>query len=643
MTKNFYITTPIYYPSAKLHIGHAYSTTMADCMTRYKKMCGYETYFLTGSDEHGMKIQRSAEANGLTPKAYVDEIVQGFKNLWTALDISNDDFIRTTDIRHYKAVEKIFKIIYDKGDIYHSSYSGHYCTSCEAYFTERQLNEGHTCPDCGKATEIIEEESYFFKMSAYQDKLLEYIKAHPDFIKPESRRNEMINFIKQGLDDLSISRTSFDWGIPVPINDKHVIYVWFDALTNYISALNWAEENDALYQKFWPADIHLVGKDIARFHCVIWPCILLSAGLPLPKQVFGHGWLLIDGGKMSKSKGNVVDPNVLIEKYGSDAIRYYLLSDITAGQDRNYSEEALVNRINIDLANDYGNLLSRTVAMIDKYFNGLIPKTKTKTDYDLDLEKTAKECGKIAANYLEQLDFPKALESIWKLITRANKYIDETTPWVLAKDEANKELLKSVMYHLAESLRIATTLLMPFMPKLASRVSEQLGYDFTGATWEMGESWGLLEEGTKVCKKEALFPRVDLATLKIPEESSEEVSKKPGHTPLKESIEYDDFQKLDIRVALVKNCEYVEKADKLLKFTLDIGLEERTVLSGIRSFYPDPNVFIGKKVLLLANLKPRKIRGIMSEGMILSAAEDDDSLLETLLVTKELTPGSIIS
>lgn len=645
MTKNFYITTPIYYPSANLHIGHAYSTTMADCMSRYKKMCGYKTYFLTGSDEHGMKIQRSAEAHGLSPKAYVDEIVAGFKSLWEKLDIENDDFIRTTDKRHYKAVQKIFKMIYEKGDIYHASYSGHYCTSCETYFTERQLNEGNTCPDCGKPTEIIAEESYFFKMSAYQDKLLEYIEAHPDFIKPESRRNEMINFIKQGLDDLSISRTSFDWGIPVPIDERHVIYVWFDALTNYISALNWAEEDSSLYQKFWPANIHLVGKDIARFHCIIWPCILLSAGLPLPKQVFGHGWLLIDGGKMSKSKGNVVDPNTLIEKYGSDAIRYYLLSDVTTGQDGNYSEEALVNRINIDLANDYGNLLSRTVAMIDKYFDGHIPNSETKTPFDEALESLAKETGKIAAGHLDKLDFPKALESIWKLITRANKYIDETTPWLLAKDETKKEELKSVLYHLAEVLRIVTTLLMPFMPKLAPRVKEQLGYDFTNATWAMGETWGLLKEGTKVYKKEALFPRIDLKTLETDEEIKEETKEAPASSlsPLKENIEYDDFQKLDLRVALVKNCEYVEKADKLLKFTLDIGLEERTVLSGIRSFYPDPSVFIGKRVLLLANLKPRKIRGIMSEGMILSAAEDDDSLLETLLVTKDITPGSLIS
>lgn len=651
MKKSFYITTPIYYPSAKLHIGHAYSTTMADCITRYKKMCGYDTFFLTGSDEHGMKIQRSAEKNGQTPKEYVDGIVATFQQLWKRLDIENDSFIRTTDKKHFKSVQDIFTLIYKKGDIYKSSYSGHYCTSCETYFTELQLHENYTCPDCGKPTEIIEEESYFFKMSNYQDKLLEYINTHPDFIQPKSRRNEMINFIKQGLEDLSISRTSFDWGIPVPIDDKHVIYVWFDALTNYISALNWSENDKTLFEKFWPADIHLVGKDIARFHCIIWPCMLLSAGLPLPKQIFSHGWLLIDGGKMSKSKGNVVDPNILIDRYGSDALRYYLLSDIVLGQDGNYSEEELIKCINVDLANDYGNLVSRTIAMIDKYLDGKIVKTdKSFNQFDKDLKQVALETADIVGEYLECLDFAKAIEGIKKLISRANKYIDETTPWIIAKNLEKKPELECILYSLAEVIRISTTLFMPFMPKLSQRVSEQLGYCFKNATWDLAKTWGIIPNQTSISKKDPLFPRIDkdnfiqLTEKPSLEEFSNSSIKTSSIKLIKSDINFEDFEKLDIRVALVKKCELVEKADKLLKFTLDIGVEERIVLSGIREFYSDPNYFIGKKVILLANLKPRKIRGITSEGMILSVANSNDSVLETLLVSNDqISPGDSIS
>lgn len=651
MKKTFYITTPIYYPSARLHIGHAYSTTMADCITRYKKMCGYDTFLLTGSDEHGMKIQRSAEKNQQSPKEYVDQIVATFQQLWKRLDIDNDSFIRTTDKKHFESVQKIFTIIYNKGDIYKSSYSGHYCTSCETYFTELQLNENYTCPDCGKITEIIEEESYFFKMSNYQEKLLDYINNHPDFIQPKSRRNEMINFIKRGLEDLSISRTSFDWGIPVPIDENHVIYVWFDALTNYISALNWSESDKALFEKFWPADVHLVGKDIARFHCIIWPCMLLSAGLPLPKQIFSHGWLLIDGGKMSKSKGNVVDPNLLIDKYGSDALRYYLLSDIVLGQDGNYSEEELIKCINVDLANDYGNLVSRTIAMIDKYLNGKITKTNQLfNQFDRELKQLALDTANIVGEYLEQLDFAKAIETIKKLISRANKYIDETTPWIVAKDLQRKHELECILYSLAEVIRITTTLFMPFMPKLPQRVSEQLGYCFDNTTWDSAKIWGVIPNQTLTNKKGPLFPRIekDDAVQLIENLSSKESvysSKEPlSIEPIKSDISFEDFKKLDIRAALVKKCEFVEKADKLLKFTLDIGLEERVVLSGIREYYPDPSYFIGKKVILLANLKPRKIRGIISEGMILSVANFDESVLETLLINNsQISPGNSIS
>lgn len=638
--KTYYITTPIYYPSDKLHIGHSYTTVAADAMARYKRLRGYDVKFLTGTDEHGQKIERIAQQKGMTPKAYVDSIVTWIKELWKIMNISYDTFIRTTDDYHEKTVQKIFKKLYEKGDIYKSSYEGWYCTPCETFFTERQLKEGK-CPDCGREVEKVKEESYFFKLSKYQDRLIEYIESHPEFIQPQTRQNEMINnFLKPGLEDLCVSRTSFKWGIPVEFDPGHVVYVWVDALSNYISALGFMSENDEEYKKYWPADVHLVGKEIVRFHTIIWPALLMALDEPLPKQVFGHGWLVIDGGKMSKSKGNVVDPKVLVDHYGADAIRYFLLREVAFGQDGNFTNEALIQRINSDLANDFGNLLSRTVAMVDKYFNGTLPLGKKATTYDEELKTLAQATVSKVEEYMEKLLFSDALTEIWNLIRRANKYIDETQPWVLAKDEDKKDELANVLYNLGEILRIVSIIIEPFMPTTPRKVWEQLSLEEgENTTWDSAKVWGRLPQDFTVKKGEILFPRIDMkvelekleeAQNKAREESvakaEEKKEEKAEEKQETEFISIEDFAKLDLRIGEVLQCEKVEKADKLLKSQIKIGNEVRQIVSGIAKYYT-PEEMVGKKVIVVCNLKPVKLRGILSEGMILAASNENGNLV----------------
>lgn len=633
--KTYYITTPIYYPSDKLHIGHTYTTVAADAAARFKRMQGYDVMFLTGTDEHGQKIQRKAEEKGVTPKQYVDEVVAGIKELWKLMQISNDRFIRTTDKQHEEAVQKIFKKLYDQGDIYKSEYEGWYCTPCESFWTERQLADGK-CPDCGREVELTKEESYFFKLSKYQDRLIKYIEDNPEFIQPQTRQNEMLNnFLRPGLEDLCVSRTSFNWGIPVTFDEKHVIYVWIDALSNYATALGFLSDDDSDYRRYWPADVHLVGKEIVRFHTIIWPIMLMALGEPIPKQVFGHGWLILEGGKMSKSKGNVVDPVILVQKYGVDAIRYFLLREVPFGSDGVYSEEALVNRLNSDLANDLGNLLSRTITMIDKYFGGTVPNPVNTADpLDASLVELAETTSLRVEELMDKLLFSNALTEIWKLIGRSNKYIDETMPWVLAKDEAKKDRLATVLYNLAEALRITAVLISPFMTNTPGKMFEQLGVaDEAFKSWDSVKSFGALQPGTVVRKGEIIFPRVEYAKEESSVEVKEEQPARKDNKDKKENtavkapkednyITIDDFAKIDLRVAKVLECEKVEGSDKLLKLQLEVGSEKRQVVSGISKYYA-PEELIGKCVVLVANLKPVKLRGVESNGMILAAADDE--------------------
>ncbi|KMK74473.1 methionine--tRNA ligase [Alkalihalobacillus pseudalcaliphilus] len=647
--KSFYITTPIYYPSDKLHIGHAYTTVAGDAMARYKRIRGYDVRYLTGTDEHGQKIEQKAQAKGQTPKEFVDEIVTGIKQLWNKLDISYDDFIRTTDERHKEMVAEIFERFLEQGDIYLDEYEGWYSVPDETFYTELQLVDlmkdengeiiGGKSPDSGHPVEKVREESYFFRMSKYADRLLKYYEENPSFIQPESRKKEMINnFIKPGLEDLAVSRTSYSWGVQVPSNPKHVIYVWIDALCNYITALNYGKDDDALYQKYWPADVHLVGKEIVRFHTIYWPIMLMALDQPLPNKVFGHGWLLMKDGKMSKSKGNVVDPVPLIDRYGLDALRYYLLREVPFGSDGTFTPEGFVDRVNFDLANDLGNLLNRTVAMVNKYFDGEIPAyVKDATPFDAPLLELIEATVVKVEDAMEEMEFSVALTAIWQMVSRTNKYIDETSPWMLAKDEARREELGSVMYHLAEALRYVSVLIQPFMTETPTKMWKQLGISENEKTWDSLANFGQIPTGTKVTKGEPIFPRLDVkeevahivhmmgGILVTEDEKKEEIE-----PVVKDNeITIEDFSKVELHVAEVIQAEPVEGADRLLKIQLDVGFEKRQVVSGIAKYY-EPQELVGKKVICVTNLKPVKLRGELSQGMILAGTKGKKLQLATI-------------
>ena len=659
--EKFYLTTPIYYPSAKLHIGHSYTTVAADCIARYQRMNGKEVMFLTGMDEHGQKIQQKAIEQGMDPQSYVDKMALGIKELWKLMNISYDQFIRTTDEYHVQAVQAVFTKLFEQGDIYKGFYEGWYCTSCEAFWTESQLVDGK-CPDSGDDVVLTKEESYFFKLSKYGYRILELYENNPNFLKPDKARNEMTNFIKAGLEDLAVTRSSFDWGIEVPFDREHVIYVWVDALVNYISALGYPDLDSEKMQKFWPANIHLIGKEIVRFHCIIWPAVLMALGIEVPQRVFAHGWLLLNNSKMSKSKGNVVDPVILCERYGVDAIRYFLLREVAFGSDGNFSNEALVERINSDLANDLGNLLSRTTAMINKYFDGLLPTARSASEFDQELSDTAEEAIAETREHLDNMEFSKALDSTWKLVRRANKYIDETQPWILAKDEAKLADLANVLANLCESLRITAILIQSAMPDTSAAIFRALGIDEIAKFADAKFSEFTYDK--KIESSEPLFPRLNLneemawldeminkntAEIDKGAQVSENKKSKGKSVNLedekenfaKANIEFSDFEKLDLQVATVLECEKHENADKLLKFKLETKNSEiRTVVSGLAKHYKPENL-VGKQVVLLANLEPRKIRGVLSEGMILSA-EDEDGSLKLLTVDSDTVSGAEI-